>query len=43
VALLLGAWAALTPTPSASASSTDLSQDFDRTVLAALDPAESTW
>jgi hypothetical protein len=44
IMLLLGAWSWLTPESGASAS--DLSQDLEQTLLAAVDqepPADSTW
>lgn len=43
IMILLGAWSALAPTASATP---DLSQDFEKTVLAAIDqdqPVDSAW
>jgi hypothetical protein len=44
IMLLLGAWSLFTP--QASAPATDLSQDLEQTLLAAVDqdqPADSAW
>jgi hypothetical protein len=44
IMLALGAWTWLAPQP--TPSTTDLSQDLERTLLAAVDqepPADSTW
>ena len=44
VALLCGAWAVFTPaiTPANTAGSTDLSQDFENTLLASIDQGDQT-